>query len=61
MYESHLLAENARTGATVLIKHVCLWAGATFGSEELYSFPLENLIFFVSSVSFIPTAHTLAG
>lgn len=46
----------------MLSKGECSWAGASLGSKEEFSFPLENLIFsFVSSVSFISTAHTLAG
>lgn len=33
----------------------CRWVGATFGSEEAYSFPLGDIILsFVSSVSFTP-------
>lgn len=61
MFESPLLAENVRPGATVLTEGAFLWVGVAFGSEEVCSFPLENLIFsFVSNISFIPVAHTLA-
>lgn len=61
MFESPPLAENVRPGATVLTEGAFLWAGVAFGSEAVYTFPLENLIFsFVSNISFIPIARTLA-
>ena len=60
MFESPLLAENVRPGATVLTEGAFLWVGVAFGSEEVHTFPSENLIFsFVSNISLIPIAHTL--
>lgn len=37
------------------------WVGVAFGSEAVYTFALEHFIFsFVSNISLIPIAHTLA-